>query len=107
MYGDVATLIYKGKQSDDEGFDIESIEEYEIYADINSVKRTEFYAAMQAGMKPSISISTRVEEYEQTKHIVNGRAVYAQYVMCDDAEYKIIRSYSKGDGMIELTLSSE
>lgn len=62
---------------------------------------------MQAGMNPTISMSTRTEEYEQTKHIVNGRAQYAQYVVYDDAEYKILRSYDTGNGMIELTLGTE
>ena len=107
MYTDEALLLYKSKETDSDGFDIDTVERYEVYVDVKSVKRAEFYAAMQAGMNPTISMSTRTEEYEQTKHIVNGRAQYAQYFVYDDAEYKILRSYDTGNGMIELTLGTE
>lgn len=101
-----ATLIYKGTGTDDDGFDIESITGYEVYASVESVKRTEFYSAMQAGMKPAIMMSVRAEDYEQTKHIVDKTAVYAQAVELDGAEYNIIRAYTADNGMVELTLGS-
>ena len=102
-----AVLIYKNKTTDSCGFDAEEEQRYCIYANMQSVKRTEFYSAMQAGLKPSISIITRIEEFEQTKHIVNKKPIYAQAVEIDGAEYKIIRTYCKDTGTIELTLGSD
>ncbi len=102
-----AVLIYKNQVADSCGFDTEEEQRYEIFANMKSVKRTEFYSAMQAGLKPSISIITRIEDYEQTKHIVNKKPIYAQAVEIDGAEYKIIRTYYKDTGTIELTLGSD
>ena len=99
-----AILIYKESGTDEDGFDIDNITRYEVYASVKSVKRTEFYSAMQAGMKPAIMMSVRTEDYEQTKHIVDKTAVYAQAVELDGAEYNIIRAYTADNGMQGLTL---
>lgn len=65
-----------------------------VYCDISSVRQSEFYQAQAIGVKPQISVIIRAFEY-------------ADEVMAElnDISYKILRTYDKGDGLIELVLT--
>lgn len=102
MLNDVATLIYK-TISDNKGFDVEETERYDVYVNVKSVSRNEFYKALSTGIAPSIVFEMRKEDYNLTKHIVNGKAVYASEVEYDGATYKIIREYQINKSFTEVT----
>lgn len=103
MFKDIAKLIYiSSTTTDADGFPIVAETSYDEYVEKASVKRSEFYASMQTGMRPSIVFKIRSEDFEETKHIVNTKAVYASIIEYDGARYNIIRNYTVGDGMTEL-----
>lgn len=58
-----------------------------------SVTRKEFYEAQASGYKPELLVIMSLHEY-------SGQ----EYLKIDGAEYKVIRSYTRGLDMIELTL---
>ena len=87
---------------DEDGFAIENRKELQVYAKELSVKRAEAYEAMRAGVKVEIILEIRQEEWEQTKHMEDGKRRYASKISFDGCEYEIIRTYKKGKSMIEL-----
>ena len=103
MFKDIANLIYTTETEDSDGYAIETDVKTEVFVNKKSVTRSEFYTAMQSGMRPSVVFELRIEDYELTKHIVNGKALFADKVEYDEAIYDILRTYSKNESMIELT----
>ena len=97
-----AKLMSMTKTLDADGFNADVAVEYEIFVEKKSVTRSEFYMAMSAGMKPKIILSTRIENYEQTRTVVDGVAKYAEKIRYEDAVYDIIRTYEKDSAWIEL-----
>lgn len=100
MFKDVAELIYF------ELVDSEITEKrIEVFVNKKSVARQEFYASYQIGVNPTCVFEMRVEDFEMSKTIEQGtnRPQYATKILYEDAEYNIIRTYEKADGMIELT----
>jgi len=60
----------------------------QVYANKLSVRQSEFYQAMQAGLKPELMFEVRSAEYQgEPKARYNGK------------EYTIIRTYDKGEIM--------
>lgn len=103
MFKDIAKLIYITTTQDDDGFDIESDTVIEVFVNKKSVTRSEFYTAMQSGIKPSIVFELRTEDWELSRHNIEEKVLYAEKVEYDSGTYDIIRSYEKGESMIELT----
>jgi SPP1 family predicted phage head-tail adaptor len=97
MNNDVAKLIYTTSTEDDDGFSSGEVEtKIEVFVEKKSITRTEFYSAMQAGMKPQIVFSLRLEDWELSKHEVDGKVKYAEKVEYDGNAYDIIRTYEVG-----------
>ena len=65
-----------------------------VYADISSIRQSEFYNAKIAGMKPEITLSIRSFEYKNEENI-----------LFKEKKYQVIRTYDKGNGIIELVCS--
>lgn len=64
-----------------------------VYADIRSVKRTEFYAAQAAGVRADITFIVNGDEYGGQMFVVYGGVTY-----------KVSRSYQPpGTSRVELT----
>lgn len=63
-----------------------------VYADIKSVKRTEFYQASAAGVRADYSFIVNADEYA-------GQML----VLLDGVTYKVVRAYQTGLGRVELT----
>lgn len=104
MFKDDITLIYvDNSQKNENGYPITVETRYPAHAEKMSVDRKEFYTSLQAGISPTAIFKMRNEDYEETKHIVDGKAVYVSIVEYDGGRYDIIRGYVIGDGMIELT----
>jgi SPP1 family predicted phage head-tail adaptor len=66
-----------------------------VYANKKSVRQTEFYQAMAAGMKPEIVFEVMVADYSDEPKVKYG----------DDKYYRVIRTYSANDERIELVCS--
>lgn len=102
MYKDIGTLLYIEEVPNNKGIPIKTTIEYEVFLSKKSIARSEFYLGNQAGMNPTIAFETRVDDFEQTKHIKNGKPLYAQQIEFEDCIYNIIRTYQKNDELIEL-----
>jgi SPP1 family predicted phage head-tail adaptor len=81
---------------DDYGEPIKTPVDVEVWANIKSVRQSEFYAANTSGIAVSIVFEIHVEDYKgQTDIAYNGKP------------YNIIRSYQPGLGTIELVCSDK
>jgi len=67
----------------------------EVYADLSSIGRTEFYKSAGTGFTPEKVFT--VHSFEYTEH---------QYVRHNGTVYKIIRTYSDDPEFIELVVSA-
>lgn len=90
----VAYLISDGEQSVDEyGEASVTNDRRKVYVSEKSVKQSEFYQAQAAGFKPEVTLEIRKIEYKNEQSIeYNG------------SEYKVLRVYDKGDGIVEVVM---
>lgn len=100
----IANLIYTTTGDDGDGFDADTEVKTEVFAKMKSVKYTQKYLAMQAGVHPEIALEIRMEDWELTKHIVNKMLKYATKVDIDGAIYNITDNYTKDGSKVILTL---
>lgn len=91
MFKDIAYLIIEEKTKDEDGFPIIVNTKREIFVNKKSITRSEFYASMQVGIKPTIVLEVRVEDFDT-----------ANKVEYEGNTYDIIRTYQKNDNLIEL-----
>lgn len=63
----------------------------ETYAEKNSIRQSEHYQAAASGLKPEIMFTIRAEEYKDES-----------LLEFEGKEYKIIRTYEKNNGLVEL-----
>lgn len=94
-------IVTNGK--DEDGFPVESLERIPVYVRERSVKRTEFYKALEVGTKLRTTFLIRWEDWEQSKHLdAEGRKTYATQIECDGEVYEIIRTYRTNRGSVEV-----
>lgn len=94
---DVCYLGYKSFVTNVIGDSVESLvysDEY-IFCKQKSVTRAEYYNATIAKMKPAIILVVKTADYESQR-----------FVMYDNQEYTVIRTYQAGSEEIELTLEA-
>ncbi|WP_404988431.1 phage head closure protein [Clostridium culturomicium] len=84
-------LIVESYEIDEVGDKIHTEDNRKVLAHISSVKQSEFYQAHASGFKPEIAFVLRSFEYKGEDSL--------RY---NDKKYKVIRSYNKGDGNVEL-----
>lgn len=90
-FSDSVTLRKVSYSLDSYGSSIPSYVDTTVFADKQSVKRSEFYASKTAGIKIDIVFSVHAEDfYDQSILIHNSTS------------YDIIRVYKKGEGIVEL-----
>lgn len=97
-----ADLVYVTQQKNANGFPVEVTTKTHVYCREKSVTRTEFYDAHRAGFTLSLVLEVRQEDWELTKHTVNGKRVYATKVIFDGGAYEIVRAYRNDKSMIQL-----
>lgn len=93
-YMDIITLIAESTTQDEDGYRVTEETESEVYADVKSVTRTEFYDAMRAGVSASIVFHISFHDYENQR--------IAEY---NGTRYKVERTYRTDADHIELTCS--
>lgn len=91
---DVITLEAVQHGTDDEGYPAETVTATEVFADVQSARRTEFYAAKQIGVTIAITVKLRAGDYAGQERLVwNGK------------RYKVERAYTEAREMYELNCS--
>lgn len=92
MWQNELILISETFEFDDIGNQIPIEKETEIFCNVKSVSRNEFYNAATTGLKPSLVFVVHDYEY-------NGEEI----VKFEDNKYKVIRTYRKNVEELELT----
>lgn len=91
---DVVTLEAVTHGTDAEGYPKEEVAATEVFADVQSTKRSEFYAAKQIGINLAITVKLRAADYDGQERLVwNGK------------RYKVERAYTEAREMYELNCS--
>lgn len=85
-------LITYGNNVDDIGDTISTPIKRKVLADISSIKQSEFYQAQANGLKPEFTFIIRTFEYKGENSVQHGNKMY-----------RILRTYDRLDGNIELT----
>lgn len=102
---DVISLICEKTTPGTDGFPVkEDIDTLEVFAQINSVKRNEFYAAEREGIKLSLSVYINADDWRASIIIKDGRKIAPCKVVYDGQPYSIYRTYQENDTNMELIL---
>ncbi len=80
---DIVTLKAVQTGTDADGYPTEEVTERRVFADVSSVKRTEFYAAKQIGIDLAITVKVRYGDYSKQ-----------QRLLFDGTEYAVERAYT-------------
>lgn len=109
MYRDIMTLIAVSNDGKDpDGYPQEGEHSTEVFANKQSVKRSEFYASMQAGVNAVSVFKTRIEDFEYANYTAEDGVIYEPTrVLHEGRKYQIQRTYvdPKDPDQIELTCS--
>ena len=92
MFSDKVTLRAVVHGVDGNGYPTQINTDTEVWANVKSATRSEFYAANANGIDVSFMIAIHPEDWgEQTQVVYNSKV------------YDIVRAYRKGYGTVELT----
>lgn len=102
MKNDVLTLINVETTQDADGFSSTVETVFKVFAEIQSVKRAEYYQAAAVGMNVQLVAIVNYADYAQA--ILNGKK--PRMAKFDDVYYRIIKTYRQNKANdIELTLA--
>ena len=100
-----AVLLVVAIEKDADGFPTETEKEIPVYVREKSATRSEFYAALREGIAVKTVFEIRIEDFEQSAHMVGEKKEYATRIRHDGSVYNIIRTYRTGKAVMELTCS--
>ena len=96
-------LITEVSAPDADGYPVTSRHSFPFFAEVCSVKRTEFWEGYKAGVRPTVTLIL----YEQERReacIRTGDAIFEpSEVLIGDVRYKIVRAYQPNQDKVELT----
>ena len=96
-FDDTCFLVSEGLTGRDSlGNKITERKETEVFCNINSVDRSQFYDASARGYKPSFVITINDFEYSNQNK-----------VRLNNVDYEVIRTYLLDGGLIELTIGEK
>ena len=97
MYNEIIKLCKTTLEVDEYGNELETKPtKREVFAQIRSIRMSEFYAAATADMSPScVAVLADYRDYEDE-----------EVVLWNDEKYRVLRTYRKGK-QLELTLSKK
>lgn len=88
---------------DKDGFKKDNIKKVEIFANVQSTKRSEYYSAKRAGIDIDLTIAINAEDLELANQInEKGEVVEASKLIFENETYQIIRSYKTDEFNLEL-----
>lgn len=99
---DTIKLIWEEPEKDGDGFEQNRDHATEAYYKEKSITRAEAYESMRAGVSVQAIFEIRQEDWEETRHIVDGKPEYARKVEHDGRRYDIKRTYKIGKSKIEV-----
>lgn len=76
--------------------------EIEIFADVKSVGRTEYYEALRSGMDLKIIFTVNPDDFKLGDVISNNKKISASKVVYDDETFSIKRTYTSDMSSMEL-----
>lgn len=94
IYADVITLIAETTTQDADGYQRTTETAAEVYANVKSVKRSEFYEALRSGITETIVFEIFAHDYDKQRLIDYG-----------GTRYKVERVYQTTLDRVELTCS--
>lgn len=95
---DVVTLKAVTEGRDADGFPKETITETTVFADVSSTKRSEFYAARQAGISLALTVKLRAADYDgQERLSYEGKEYKVERAYTEAREYAAFHRNSKKD----------
>lgn len=100
-----AKLLVITNTKDEDGFPIEKKSEIPIFVREKSATRTEFYEALRSGVSIKTVLETRLEDWEQSAHMVAGKKEHATQIEYDGSVYDIVRTFRNDKAMIEIICS--
>ena len=99
---DTIRLIWEEIGKDEDGFEKNEEVSIDAFCKEKSVTRMEAYESMRAGVSVQAVFEIRQEDWEETRHIVNGKPEYARKAEHDGRRYNIVRTYKAGKAKIEV-----
>lgn len=94
-FSDVCELVATAKTKDADGYDVITETKTQVFCSVNiGVVRSEFYEALKAGIKASITVEIWEDDYNS-----------AALIDFNSKRYKVERTYPTGHGTLELTCS--
>lgn len=94
LFKDVAKLITITRTRDSDGYPVDQEATTEVYVNVKSVKRSEFYASLQAGINTTKAFVMRSCDYD-------GQTI----IEYEGKRYSVVRTYSEDGELIELNCS--
>lgn len=98
-----AILLVIQNEKNENGFPIQRKYEIPVFCKKKSVTHSEFYNAMRADVLVRLILEIRIEEWEESAHIVDGKKEYATKIIYDGGTYDVIRYFEKGKAMVQVT----
>lgn len=100
----IKLITVTGRTRNRNGFEIgEECQENEIFAEVKSVGRTEYYDALRAGVKTSRIFDVHPEDYQMGCIVKNNKTYRPSRVIYEGTEYRIGRTYCKSIDSMEIT----
>lgn len=96
FFSDKITLRAVVKAVDSSGYPTQTNTDTEVWANVRSATRAEFYAANANGIDVSMMFDVHTEDWNNQTQVVY-----------DSKTYDIVRAYQKGLGIVELTCSDK
>lgn len=97
---DILCLIRIERKPNENGFQEETMVETEIWGNIGSVKRQEFYAAAREGIQLDAAVTINAEDFKAA--VVNGKK--PELCRIGSVLHRIYRTYQTNDVEMELIL---
>ena len=95
-FSDSVTLRSVAVTQDADGYPVTTNTDTNVFANVLSVARAEFYAANANGIDAVLTVQVHVEDWSNQTQLVY-----------DSQTYYIVRAYQKGQGIVELTCSDK
>lgn len=77
------------------GFPMNTEVAISVFADSDSIGGAEMYAALRNDISLIFLLKLRKEDWELSKHVVNGYFEYADKIRYEGALYKVIKTFTK------------
>ena len=100
----IKLITVTGRTKNRNGFETEEeYQENEIFAESKSVRRTEYYAALQAGVRATQIFGVHPEDYQMGCIVKDNKTYRPSRVIHEGTEYRIVRTYCKSIDSMEIT----